>query len=120
LFQQSKAEEVDKMLQHIDETLNYIGDWDECHTHLQYLPSMPISVVLNTASTTIPSEISKNILQHPNPQRMVWAKVSYSDVSKGLQGKAIATTAANTAQPSTGQIQASTSKNDSNSNDSNK
>jgi hypothetical protein len=30
LFQQSKAEEVDKVLEHIDETLNYIGGWDEC------------------------------------------------------------------------------------------
>jgi hypothetical protein len=44
LFQQSKAEEVDKMLEHIDETLNSIGDWDECHTHFRYLTSMPISV----------------------------------------------------------------------------
>jgi hypothetical protein len=45
LFQQSKSEEVDKILDHIDDTLNSIGDWDECHTHFRYLPSMPISVV---------------------------------------------------------------------------
>jgi hypothetical protein len=45
LFQKIKSEEVDKMLKHIDETLNSIGDWDECHTHFRYLPSMLISVV---------------------------------------------------------------------------
>jgi hypothetical protein len=45
LFQQSRAEEVNKMLEHIDETLNSIGDWEECHTHFRYLPSMQISIV---------------------------------------------------------------------------
>jgi hypothetical protein len=45
LFQKSKAEEVDKMLENIDETLNSIGDWDECHTYFRYLPSLPISVL---------------------------------------------------------------------------
>jgi hypothetical protein len=45
LFQQNKTEEVDKMLEHIDETLTSIGGWEECHTHLRYLPSIPISVV---------------------------------------------------------------------------
>jgi hypothetical protein len=30
VFQQSKAEEVDNMVEHIDETLNYIGDWEPC------------------------------------------------------------------------------------------
>jgi hypothetical protein len=73
LFQKSKAEEVDKMLEHIDETLNSIGDWDECHTHVRYLPSMQISAVgrfprstqptfwanhLSQFCTAIPSEIS--------------------------------------------------------------
>jgi hypothetical protein len=73
LFQQSKTEEVDKMLEHIDDTLTSIGDWDECHTHFRYLPSIPISVVghiprtthpafwanhLSQFSTAIPSEIS--------------------------------------------------------------
>jgi hypothetical protein len=73
LFQQSKSEEVDKMLEHIDDTLKSIGNWDECHTHFRYLPSMPISVVgrvprstqpafwgkhLSQFSTSIPSEIS--------------------------------------------------------------
>jgi hypothetical protein len=38
LFQQNKTEEVDKMLEHIDETLTSIGDWEECHTHFRYLP----------------------------------------------------------------------------------
>jgi hypothetical protein len=52
LFQQSKSEEVDKMLEHNDETLNSIGDWDECHTHFRYLPSMPISVVGCVPRTT--------------------------------------------------------------------
>jgi hypothetical protein len=45
--------------------------------------------------------------------------VSYSDSGKGLQGQATVTTAASTAKPSTGKIQASTSNNDSNSSDSN-
>jgi hypothetical protein len=73
LFQQNKTEEVDKMLEHIDDTLTSIGDWDECHTHFRYLPSIPISVVgriprttqpsfwanhLSQFSTAIPSEIS--------------------------------------------------------------
>jgi hypothetical protein len=73
LFQQSRAEEVDKMLEHIDDTLKYIVNWDEFHTHLRYLPSMPISVVgrvprstqpafwanhLSQLCTAIPSEIS--------------------------------------------------------------
>jgi hypothetical protein len=73
LFQQSKTEEVDKMLKHIDDTLTSIGDWDECHTHFGYLPSIPISLVgriprttqpafwanhLSQFSTAIPNEIS--------------------------------------------------------------
>jgi hypothetical protein len=45
LFQQSKTEEVDKTLEHIDDTLTSIVDWDECHKYFRYLPSMPISVV---------------------------------------------------------------------------
>jgi hypothetical protein len=55
LFQQSKAEEVDKMLEHIDDTLNSIGAWDECHTHFRYLPSMTISVVGHVPLTTKPA-----------------------------------------------------------------
>jgi chromosome segregation ATPase len=47
-------------------------------------------------------------------------KVSYSDAAKGLQGQATDTKAASKAQPSTGQIQFSTSNNDSNSSDSTK
>jgi hypothetical protein len=135
LFQQSKSEEVDEMLENIDETLNYIGDWYECHTHFRYLPSIPISVVgrvprttqpafwanhLSQFRTTIPSKISTEFLQHPKPQRAAWDNVSYRDAVKGVQGQATATTAASTAQPSTGQIQASTSNNNSNSSDSNK
>jgi hypothetical protein len=135
LFQQSKSEELDKTLEHIDETLNSIGDWDECNTHFRYLPSMPISVVgrvprstqpafwanhLSQFRTTIPSKISTEFLQQPKPQRAALAKVSYSDAMKGVQGQATATTAASTAQPSTGQSQASMSNNDTNSTDSNK
>jgi hypothetical protein len=45
LFQQNKTEEVDKLLEHIDETLTSIGDWEECNTHFRYLPSILISVV---------------------------------------------------------------------------
>jgi hypothetical protein len=97
LFQQSKAEEVDKMLEHIDDTLKSIGDWDECHTHFRYLPSMPISVVgrvprstqpafwanhLSQFCASIPSEISTAFLQQPKQQRAAWAKVSYSDTAK--------------------------------------
>jgi hypothetical protein len=58
LFQQSKTEEVDKMLEHIDETLTSIGDWDECHTHFRYLPSTPISVVGRIPRTTKPEFLS--------------------------------------------------------------
>jgi hypothetical protein len=135
LFQQSKAEEVDTMLEHIDETLNSIGDWEECHTHFRYLPSMSISVVgrvprsthpafwanhLSQFRTNIPSEISTEFLQQPKQQHAAWVKVSYSDAAKVLQGQATAAIAASTAQPSTGQRQSSTSNNDSNSSDSNK
>jgi hypothetical protein len=73
LFQQSKAEEVENMLEHIDNTLNSIGDWEECHTNFRYLLPMPISVVgrvprsaqpyfwanhLSQFRTDTPSEIS--------------------------------------------------------------
>jgi hypothetical protein len=73
LFQQSKTEEVDKMLEHTNNTLTFIGDSDECHTHFRYLPSILISVVeripritqpafranhLSQFSSAIPSEIS--------------------------------------------------------------
>jgi hypothetical protein len=77
---------------------------------------------LSQFRTTIPSEISIEFLQQPKPQRAAWAKVSYSDVAKGVQGQATDTKSSSTAQPSTGQSQASTSNNDSNSNssDSNK
>jgi hypothetical protein len=63
LFQQSKAEEVDKMLEHIDEMLNYIGDWDECHTHFKYLPSMPIRVVGRIPRTTQPAFWASHLSQ---------------------------------------------------------
>jgi hypothetical protein len=104
------------MLVHIDETLDSIGDWDECHTHFRYRPSMLISVVgcvsrktkpafwanhLSKFRTTIPSEISTEFLQQPNPQHAAWAKVSYSDSVKGVQVQDNATTAAIIAQPST-------------------
>jgi hypothetical protein len=123
------------MLEHIDETLNSIGDWDECHTQFWYLLSMPIGVVrqvtcstqpafwahhLSQFCTAIPSEISTEFLQQLKQQRAAWAKVSQSDAAKGLQGQATDTTAASTAQPSTGQSQSSTSNNESNSSDSNK
>jgi hypothetical protein len=97
LFQQSKTEEVDKMLEHIDDTLTSIGDWDECHTHFRYLPSITISVVgriprttqpalwanhLSQFSTAIPSEISTEFLQQPKAKHAAWTKVSYSDEAK--------------------------------------
>jgi hypothetical protein len=135
LFQQRKSEEVDKMLEHIDEMLNSIGDWDECHTHLLQLPLLPTIVMgrvprithpavwashLSQFCMTIPRETSTYFLQHPKPQHVTWAKVSYSDAVKGLHGQATYTTSASTSQPSTGESQASTSKNDSNSSDRNK
>jgi hypothetical protein len=52
LFQQIKTEEVDKMSEHINDTLTSIGDWNECHTHFRYLPSIPISVVGRIPRTT--------------------------------------------------------------------
>jgi hypothetical protein len=97
VFQQSKAEKVDKMLEHINETLNSIGDWEECHTNFRYLPSMPISVVgrvprstqpafwanhLSQFRTDTPSEISTEFLQQPKQQRAAWAKVLYSKSAK--------------------------------------
>jgi hypothetical protein len=63
LFQQSKTEEVDKMLEHIDDTLTSIGDWDECHTHFRYLPSMPISVVGRIPRTTQPAFWANHLSQ---------------------------------------------------------
>jgi hypothetical protein len=123
------------MLEHINDTLKSIGDWDEFHTHFRYLPSMPLNIVgrvprstqpafwakhLSQFCVSIPSEISTEFLKQPKQQRSSWAKVSYSDASEGLQGQATVTTAASTAQPSAGQSQSSTSNNDSNSSDSNK
>jgi hypothetical protein len=85
------------MLGHIDETLNSIGDWEECHTHFRYLTSMPISVVgrvprstqptfwanhLSKFRTDIPSDVSTEFLQQPKQQRAAWVKVSYSDAAK--------------------------------------
>jgi hypothetical protein len=106
------------MLEHTDETLNSIGDWDECHTHFRYIPSMPISVVgrvprstqpafwanhLSQFRTAIPSKIITEFLQQPKQQRAAWAKLSYSNAAKVLQGQSTDTKSANTAQPSTGQ-----------------
>jgi hypothetical protein len=54
LFEQSKAEDVEKIVEHINETLSSIGDWDECHTHFRYVPSMPIIVVARVTRTTQP------------------------------------------------------------------
>jgi hypothetical protein len=55
LFQQNKTEEVDKMLEHINETLTSIGDWEECHTHVCFLLSIPISLVGRIPRTTQPA-----------------------------------------------------------------
>jgi hypothetical protein len=115
------------MLEHIDETLNSIGDWEKCHAHFRYLPSMPIrsrqpafwANHLSQFRTNIPSEISTEFLQQPKPQRAAWAKVFYSNAAMGVQGQSIATPEAITAQPSIVQSQASTSNNDFNSSDSN-
>jgi hypothetical protein len=115
IFQQSKTEEVDKMLEHIDNTLTSIGDWDECHMHFRYLPSMPISVVgriprttnpslwannLSQFSTAIPSEISTEFLQQPKANYAAWTKVSYSDAAKGVQCQDTTATSVSTAQHS--------------------
>jgi hypothetical protein len=54
IFQKSKIEEVDKVLEHIGDTLTSIGDWDECHTQFRYLPSMPIRVFGRVPRTTHP------------------------------------------------------------------
>jgi hypothetical protein len=96
----NKTEEVDKMLEHIDDTLTSIEDWEECHTHFWYLPSIPISVVgriprttqpafwanhLSQFSSAIPSEISTEFLQQPKTKHVAWTKVSYSDAAKGAQ-----------------------------------
>jgi hypothetical protein len=63
IFQQNKAEEVDKMLEHIDDTLRSIGDWDECHTHFRYLPSIPIIVVGCVPRSTQPAFGVKHLSQ---------------------------------------------------------
>jgi hypothetical protein len=129
LFQQNKTEEVDKMLEHINETLTSIGDWEECHTHFRYLPSIPISVVgriprttqpsfwanhLSQFSSAIPSEISTEFLQQPKTKHAAWTKVSYSDVAKGAQCRDTTATAVRIAQHSD-RSYASKSNNDSNS-----
>jgi hypothetical protein len=63
LFQQSKAEEGDNMLEHIDENLNSFGDWDERHTHFRYLPSTPISVVGRVPCSTQPAFWANHLSQ---------------------------------------------------------
>jgi hypothetical protein len=128
LFQQSKTEEVDKILEHIDDTLTSIRDWDECHTHFRYLPSIPISVVrripcttqpafwanhISQFSTAIPSEISTEFLQQPKTKHAAWTKVSYSDAAKGVQCQDTTATSVSTAQHSD-RSYASKSNNDSN------
>jgi hypothetical protein len=129
LFQQNKTEEVDKMLEHIDETLTSIGDWEECHTHFRYLPSIPISVVgwiprttqsafwannLSQFSSAIPSEISTEFLKQPQTKHAAWTKVSYSDAAKGAQCQDTTAKAVSTSQHSD-RSYASKSNNDSNS-----
>jgi hypothetical protein len=129
LFQQNKTEEVDKMIEHIDETLTSIGDWEECHTHFRYLPSIPISVVgriprttqpefwanhLSQFSSAIPSEISAEFLQQPKTEHAAWTKVSYSDAAKGAQCQYTTATSVITSQHSYCSY-ASKSNNDSNS-----
>jgi hypothetical protein len=122
LFQQNKTK-------HIDETLTSIGDWEECHTHFRYLPSIPISVVgriprttqpsfwanhLSQFSSSIPREISTEFIQQPKTKYDSWAKVSYSDAAQGAQCQDATATAVSTAQHSD-RIYASKSNNYSNS-----
>jgi hypothetical protein len=117
------------MLEHIDDTLTSIGDWDECHTHFRYLPSMPISVVgripcttqpafwdnhISQFSTVIPIKISTEFLQQPKAKHAVWTKVSYSDAAKGVQCQDTTATAVSSAQQAY-HSSASKSNNDSNS-----
>jgi hypothetical protein len=99
----------------MDETLTSIGDWEECHTHFRYLPSIPISVVgriprtiqsafwanhLLQLSSAFPSEISTEFLQQPKTKHAAWTKVSYSDAAKGAQCQDTTATAVSTAQHS--------------------
>jgi hypothetical protein len=63
LFQKFKAEEVDKMLEHIDEMIKSNGDWEECHTHFWYLQSIPISVVVSVPRTTRPAFWASHLSQ---------------------------------------------------------
>jgi hypothetical protein len=117
------------MLEHIDETLTSIGDWEESHTPFRYIPSIPISVVgriprtthpafwanhLSQFSYTIPSEISTEFLQQPKTKHAAWTKVSYSDAAKGAQCQDTTATAVSTAQH-TDRSYASKSNNHSNS-----
>jgi hypothetical protein len=129
LFQQNKTEKVDKMLEHIDESLTSIGDWKECHTHFRYLPSIPIIVVgrmprttqpafwanhLSQFNSAIPNEISTEFLQQPKTKHAAWTKVSYSDTAKGAQCQDTTATSVSTSQHSD-RSYASKSHNDSNS-----
>jgi hypothetical protein len=81
----------------MDDTLTSIGDWDECHTHFRYLPSIPINAAgriprttqpafwanhLSQFSTNIPSKISTEFLQQPKTKHAAWTKVLYSDAAK--------------------------------------
>jgi hypothetical protein len=116
------------MLEHVDETVTSIIDWEECHTHFRYLPSIPFSVVgriprtthpafwanhLSQFSSAIPSEISTEFLQQPKTKHVVWTKVSYSDEAKGAQCQDTTATAVITAQHSD-RSYTSKSNNDSN------
>jgi hypothetical protein len=99
IFDKSKVVEVDAMLASIDSDLDKIGQWEECNTHYRYFPSNPITVIGSTPRSTpttfwahhmsafqagpIPGEISTANLQRPKPKRNAWAKVSYSDITRG-------------------------------------
>jgi hypothetical protein len=100
IFDKSKMVEVVAMLASIDSDLDNIGQWEECNTHYRYLRSNPITVIGSIPRSTptnfwanhlsvfqagpIPGEISTANLQRPKPGRNEWAKVSYSDIARGV------------------------------------
>jgi hypothetical protein len=123
IFDKRKLVEVDAMLASTDSDLDKIGQCKECNTHCRYLRSSPITVIgsiLRSPLTIfwanhlsafqagpIPGELSTANLQRPKPTLNAWAKISYSDIERGvgLTGHTSPTTES-TRETLTGQTQA--------------
>jgi hypothetical protein len=90
LYNKSKIETVDNMLNNLDATLYAFGAWDDCDVHFRYLTTLAISVVGRVVKSTptalwanqlsafkdngIPTEIDTQELQYSTKKQAPWVR----------------------------------------------